>query len=310
MSGDAALLERFLETMAAERAAAVNTLEAYRRDLTDCHAGLKRRGVSFTTAQRADLEAYFSRLEAQGMAASTAARRRSALRQFYHFLLSERVREDDPMRDIAAPRRKRSLPRYLEEEEVTRLLRVAARQAEEEGSFAALRLHCLLEMLYATGLRVSELVGLPHPLSRPHPRLVLIRGKGGRERLVPMNDRAEAALGAYLRCRGEHPDHGSSRFLFPSRGRSGHLTRQRFAQQLKELALRAGLPPARLSPHVLRHAFATHLLAHGADLRSLQKMLGHADISTTQIYTHIGQQWLNDLVAGHHPLARHGTGKD
>ena len=309
MPADAALLERFLESMAAERAAALNTLDAYRRDLEDCAAVLRRRSLSLATAKRSDLEAYFSRLEEQGMAASTAARRRSALRQFYRFLLSEGLREDDPMRDIAAPRLQRTLPRYLEEEEVTRLLAVAERQAAE-GSFPALRLHCLLEMLYATGLRVSELVGLPYPLPRPHPRLVLIRGKGGRERLVPMNARAEAALQAYLRSRESHPHHARSRFLFPSRGKSGHLTRQRFAQQLKTLAVQAGLSPARLSPHVLRHAFATHLLAHGADLRSLQKMLGHADISTTQIYTHVGQQWLNDLVAAHHPLARDMAGKD
>ena len=309
MPADAALLERFLESMAAERAAALNTLDAYRRDLEDCAAVLRRRSLSLATAKRSDLEAYFSRLEEQGMAASTAARRRSALRQFYRFLLSEGLREDDPMRDIAAPRLQRTLPRYLEEEEVTRLLAVAERQAAE-GSFPALRLHCLLEMLYATGLRVSELVGLPHPLPRPHPRLVLIRGKGGRERLVPMNARAEAALQAYLRSRESHPHHARSRFLFPSRGKSGHLTRQRFAQQLKALAVQAGLSPARLSPHVLRHAFATHLLAHGADLRSLQKMLGHADISTTQIYTHVGRQWLNDLVAAHHPLARDMAGKD
>lgn len=309
MPADAALLERFLESMAAERAAALNTLDAYRRDLEDCAAVLRRRSLSLATAKRSDLEAYFSRLEEQGMAASTAARRRSALRQFYRFLLSEGLREDDPMRDIAAPRLQRTLPRYLEEEEVTRLLAVAERQAAE-GSFPALRLHCLLEMLYATGLRVSELVGLPYPLPRPHPRLVLIRGKGGRERLVPMNARAEAALQAYLRSRESHPHHARSRFLFPSRGKSGHLTRQRFAQQLKALAVQAGLSPARLSPHVLRHAFATHLLAHGADLRSLQKMLGHADISTTQIYTHVGQQWLNDLVAAHHPLARDMAGKD
>ncbi len=309
MPADAALLERFLESMAAERAAALNTLDAYRRDLEDCAAVLRRRSLSLATAKRSDLEAYFSRLEEQGMAASTAARRRSALRQFYRFLLSEGLREDDPMRDIAAPRLQRTLPRYLEEEEVTRLLAVAERQAAE-GSFPALRLHCLLEMLYATGLRVSELVGLPYPLPRPHPRLVLIRGKGGRERLVPMNARAEAALQAYLRSRESHPHHARSRFLFPSRGKSGHLTRQRFAQQLKTLAVQAGLSPARLSPHVLRHAFATHLLAHGADLRSLQKMLGHADISTTQIYTHVGQQWLNDLVGAHHPLARDMAGKD
>ncbi len=309
MPADAALLERFLESMAAERAAALNTLDAYRRDLEDCAAMLRRRSLSLATAKRSDLEAYFSRLEEQGMAASTAARRRSALRQFYRFLLSEGLREDDPMRDIAAPRLQRTLPRYLEEEEVTRLLATAERQAAE-GSFPAQRLHCLLEMLYATGLRVSELVGLPHPLPRPHPRLVLIRGKGGRERLVPMNARAESALQAYLRSRESHPQHARSRFLFPSRGKSGHLTRQRFAQQLKALAAQAGLSPAQLSPHVLRHAFATHLLAHGADLRSLQKMLGHADISTTQIYTHVGQQWLNDLVGAHHPLARDMAGKD
>jgi len=235
------------------------------------------------------------------LAPRTLARRLSAMRQFFRFLVSDGTRLDDPTSGLDTPRLGRPLPKILGEAEVERLIAAAAAWPDEEGA----RLRCLLELLYATGLRVSELIGLPLAGAQRDPRFLLVRGKGGRERVVPLSAPARQALTAYLECRSHFlPNNQASRWLFPSRGADGHLTRQRCGQLLKELALAAGLDPARLSPHVLRHAFASHLLDHGADLRSVQQMLGHADIATTQIYTHVQSERLRRLVESAHPLAR------
>ena len=285
--------------LAAERGAARLTLSAYRGDLADFAGFLA--GSALETADTADLRAYLARLAEAKLAPRSAARRLSALRQFYRFLLLEGLRQDDPTAALDAPRLGRSLPKLISESEAAALLAKAREKPGPEG----LRLVCLLELLYGGGLRVSELVGLPLAATRGDPRFVVVRGKGDKERLVPMGEAARGALLAYLAVRAAFLDDGRpSRWLFPSRGAAGHLTRRRCGQLLKELALAAGMDPARLSPHVLRHAFATHLLDHGADLRSVQEMLGHADIATTQIYTHVLGDRLQRLVAEHHPLAR------
>jgi integrase/recombinase XerD len=296
-----ALAESFLEMLAAERGAAVNTRAAYKRDLRDYEAFLDARGTDAVGAGDRDVSAYLSHLAAGGAKPSTAARRLSALRQFHHFLHAEGVRADDPTTAIDAPKRGRPLPKILSEEDVDRLLAAAQAQPGDEG----VRLACLMELLYATGLRVSELVTLPLAAVRREEPFLMVKGKGGRERLTPLSEPARAALADYREVRAAFlPDGGESRYLFPSRSKEGHLTRQRFGQLLKGLALEAGLDPKTVSPHVLRHAFASHLLAHGADLRAVQKMLGHADISTTQIYTHVLDERLKRLVAEKHPLAR------
>lgn len=293
--------EAFLEMMAAERGAVRNTLEAYGRDLGDAETWLAGRGRELADAGTADLRAYLAAAEAAGVAPRTAARRLSALRQFYRFLYAEGRRGDDPTATLDAPQRGRPLPKILSESEVDALLDAARDRPGPEG----LRLVCLLELLYATGLRVSELVGLPYATVARDPRVLIVRGKGGKERMVPLTAAAMAAIAAYKAVRGAFLAAGeTSPHLFPSRGESGHLTRRRFGQLLDELAIEAGLDPAKVSPHVLRHAFATHLLDHGADLRSVQQMLGHADISTTQIYTHVLAERLRALVEAHHPLAR------
>ncbi|MCB2100676.1 MAG: site-specific tyrosine recombinase XerD [Rhodobacterales bacterium] len=294
-------VESFLEMMAVERGAAANTLESYGRDLRDLSAFLARRGTAPEAATTAQLRDYMGRLAAAGLAPRTAARRLSALRQFYRFLYAERVRGDDPSAALDAPRAGRPLPKVLSEVEVERLLAAAREGPPHEAA----RRTALLEVLYATGLRVSELVGLPLTARSRDGRTLTVLGKGGKERLVPLGEPAMAALDAYLahRPRFLPGDPAARRFLFPSRGRDGHLTRARFGQVLKELALLAGLDPARVSPHVLRHSFASHLLAHGADLRSLQQMLGHADISTTQIYTHVLEARMRRLVDRSHPLS-------
>ncbi|MFO1188419.1 MAG: site-specific tyrosine recombinase XerD [Alphaproteobacteria bacterium] len=293
--------EAFLEMMDAERGAAANTRLAYGRDLAAYEAFLGQAGRSPLTATADDLRRYLATLRRQGRAASSVARQLSAVRQLHRFLCEEGRRPDDPTRTIDSPRQARPLPKILTETEIAELLGAATRRAGVEGP----RLVALLEILYATGLRVSELVGLPLSALAPDRRFVVVSGKGGKERLVPLGEPAKAALEAYLAVRASFvPADGASRFLFPSRGDGGHLTRQRFAQLLKETAVEAGLDPARVSPHVLRHAFATHLLAHGADLRAIQQMLGHADIATTQIYTHVVADRLESLVATHHPLAR------
>ncbi len=295
----------------AERGAAANTVEAYRRDLADFAGFLARRGQALEAADAAALRAYFASLARAGMTSRTAARRLSTLRQFHRFLYGEAIRPDDPTTALDGPRQGRPLPKYLSEAEVEALLAAAHARPGAEGQ----RLAALLELLYATGLRVSELVGLPLAAITRDRRLLSVRGKGGKERLVPLSDPARAALEAYLPtraaalARGRKQGKGGVHWLFPSHGRQGHLTRHRFGQLLKQLAIAAGLAPAKVSPHVLRHAFATHLLAHGADLRSVQRLLGHADISTTQIYTHVLEDRLRALVHEHHPLAKQGGGQ-
>jgi len=292
-------VEAFLEMLAAERGAAALTLAAYRADLADFARA--RASDAIATAATEDLRQYLSQLAKAQLAPRTAARRLSALRQFYRFLVLEGVRKDDPTAALDAPRLGRPLPKLVSEAEVKQLLEAARAKPGPEG----LRLVCLLELLYGSGLRVSELVGLPLAAARRDQRFLLVRGKGDKERLVPLGAPARAALAAYLAVRGHFLGAGESpRWLFPSRGAEGHLTRRWCGALLKELAIAAGIDPARLSPHVLRHAFATHLLDHGADLRSVQAMLGHADITTTQIYTHVLGDRLQRLVAEHHPLAR------
>lgn len=294
-------LDGFLDLLIAERGAAANTVAAYRRDLDDLQSFLKRRGVADAAiAETADLRAWLTSLADTGLAASTQARRLSAVRQFYKFLVAEGINARDPAAILDSPRQGRALPKILSEAEVDRLLEAARQTDDPEGR----RLSCLLELLYATGLRVSELVGLKWPPARQAERFLLVRGKGNKERLVPLSPAAIAALDSYSAVRDAFLGRSqTSPWLFPSHGAEGYLTRQRFGQVLKDLAVKAGLDPAKVSPHVLRHAFASHLLAHGADLRAVQQMLGHADIATTQIYTHVMEERLQRLVRDHHPLA-------
>ncbi len=297
--GDFRLVETFREMLAAERGAASNTLESYGRDLGDCSRFLAGRATDLERAHAEDLRAYVAALAAAGRSPRTAARRLSAIRQFYRFLFTEGLRGDDPSAGLDAPRRGRSLPKLLSEAEVDLLLQAAREREGPDG----MRLLALIELLYATGLRVSELVRLPLAAVARDPKILIVRGKGGRERMVPLSEPARAAVAAFLVEREKFvAGPASSRWLFASRGASGHLTRHRVGQLLKDLACDAGIDPLRVSPHVLRHAFASHLLDHGADLRSVQKMLGHADISTTQIYTHVLDERLKALVRDHHPL--------
>lgn len=287
------------EMLRAERGASDNTVQAYRRDLAHLAAFLTGENATLDGAGPDDLSAYLAALDRAGMAPRTAARRLSAMRQFYSFLHAEGRRGDNPTLTLEAPRRGRPLPKLVSEEEVDRLLEAAGGRPGPEG----VRLAALMQLLYATGMRVSELVGLPLAAAVRDPRLILVRGKGGKERLVPLNQAAREAVQAWVEVRSRNPRLAASRFLFPSRSGAGHLTRHRFGQLLKELAVTARIDPAKVSPHVLRHAFATHLLNRGADLRSVQQMLGHADISTTQIYTHVLDERLRRLVEDHHPLA-------
>lgn len=300
----------FLEMMTAEKGAAANTLDAYRRDLSDFTAFLDRAGVPLLETDRADISRYLSELSHAGLKPASRARRLSAVRQLYKFLEADGVVDDNPAAGIEGPGKARALPKTLSVDEVDRLIDAAAHAIEGESGrdlVRAVRHHCLLEILYATGMRVSELVSLPRSVLKGDPRLLTIRGKGGRERLVPLNGKARTALDRYLALGATPADRVApmiaTRFLFPSRAEEGHLTRQRFAQDLKQTALAAGIDPERVSPHVLRHAFASHLLDRGADLRSVQSLLGHADISTTEIYTHVLEERLKRLVAEHHPLA-------
>lgn len=311
MSGETRQIEAFLEMLSAERGAAANTIEAYRRDLCDFAAFLARRHKAVEGAVNADIATYMQEASAAGLKPASRARRLSAVRQLYKFLLAEGVVANDPTHGQTAPRKARALPKTLNVAEVDRLIACAARRAETaEGDERrrALRLYCLIEMLYATGMRVSELVSLPRNVLAGDQRLLTIKGKGGRERLVPLNASARAALERYLHLAGgadgEAAPTVATKWLFPSRGAEGHLTRQRLAQDLKTLAEEAGLDPERVSPHVLRHAFASHLLDRGADLRAVQQLLGHADISTTEIYTHVLEERLKRLVEEHHPLAK------
>jgi integrase/recombinase XerD len=292
-------LEAFLEMLAAERGAAPLTLAAYCGDLCSLAGFLASRGVPLEAADAATLHAFLA--AGATLTPRTLARRISAMRQFYKFLVVDGIRRDDPTADLDTPGLGRPLPKILSEAEVEGLIAAAHNWPGDDG----IRLVCLVELLYATGLRVSELVSLPLGAAQRDPRFLLISGKGGRERVVPLSEPSRAALAAYLACRDRFlADSQSSRWLFPSHGRNGHLTRQRCGRLLKELAVKAGLDPDRVSPHVLRHAFASHLLDHGADLRSVQQMLGHADIATTQIYTHVLSDRLRKLVETAHPLAR------
>lgn len=294
--------DSFLEMLSAERGLAQNSLLAYRNDLADFSGFLTGRNENPETVGSDALRLYMQSLSDEGMTASTAARRLSALRQFFKFLVQETIRKDDPAALLDAPKRARPLPKLLSESEVDRLL-AEARHLRDDPAESA-RLTALLEILYATGLRVSELVGLRWPPFGDDARFLVIRGKGSKERLVPLSGPARQAIEDYASWRADFITGNTSPWLFPSRGDSGHLTRQRFGQLLKDLAMAAGIDPAKVSPHVLRHAFASHLLAHGADLRAVQKMLGHADISTTQIYTHVLEARKQALVRQHHPLAK------
>ncbi len=293
--------EPFLEMLAVERGASRHTLAAYARDLEDAARFLERRGRDLEAASSDDLRAWLGHLDAQGLKSATIARKLSALRQYCRFLYLERVRPDDPSLHLDRPRRGRQLPRYLSEAEVEALITTAEARPGAEG----LRLMAILELLYATGLRISELVGLPIAALAADRESLRVRGKGDKERMVPIGGHAREALARWLAHRsGLDLAPAKRRWLFPSHSRQGHLTRQRVAQLLHELALEAGIDPKRLSPHVLRHAFASHLLAHGADLRTVQAMLGHADIATTQIYTHLQPERLAEVVATYHPLAQ------
>jgi integrase/recombinase XerD len=302
-SSDQGLIALFLDMLAAERGAGANTLSAYRRDLDDLADVLAGRLAKATTD---DLRGYLAALAKRGFKASSVARRLSAIRQFYRFLYAENHRRDDPAAVLEGPKRALSLPKTLSIADVDGLLKQAhAAVAETQSAperLRAARLACLLEVLYATGLRVSELVTLPATAARQDARMLVVRGKGDKERLVPLNDSAKAAMAAYLALLAKSPGRKESKWLFPSFGESGHLTRQHFARELKSLAAKVGLKAAQVSPHVLRHAFASHLLHNGADLRVVQTLLGHADISTTQIYTHVLEERLKSLVRDLHPF--------
>ena len=311
-ASDARLTELFLDMLAAEQGAGANTLSAYRSDLADLSGFLARRRASFATAGTQALSDYLADLDTRGFKSSSVARRLSATRHLFRFLLNERVRGDDPAAILAGPKRGRSLPKVLSVADVDRLLMEAKARAEAPDQpplqrLRALRLWCLLEVLYATGLRVSELVALPVSAARRDARMIVVRGKGDKERLVPLNESSKQAMADYLAAMDALPRKGAkapaSKWLFPSSGESGHLTRQHFARDLKELAAATGIAPRLVSPHVLRHAFASHLLHNGADLRIVQTLLGHTDISTTQIYTHIVEERLKSLVRDLHPLA-------
>jgi integrase/recombinase XerD len=305
-NADDRLIGLYLDMLAAERGAQENTLSAYRRDLEDFGAHLGAAGSRIAAASTQDLRAYLGELSRRGLRASTVARRLSAIRQLYRFLYAEGRRGDDPAAVLEGPRRTRPLPKTLTLEEVDRLLRAAATvdpAASPRERQRAARLSCLIETLYATGLRVSELVALPIAAARRDARVIVVRGKGAKERLVPLNDAAKRAMAGYLELLARSAPSGQSKWLFPSFGEAGHITRQHFARELKALAAAAGLRDERVSPHVLRHAFASHLLHNGADLRIVQTLLGHADISTTQIYTHVLEARLKSLVRDLHPLA-------
>jgi integrase/recombinase XerD len=304
-------ISAFLEAQAAELDAAKNTQLAYARDLKDYADWLDRRGLTLDTATRADVEAYLVHCDAQGLAVSTRARRLSAIRQLYRFAFEEGWRADNPAIQIKGPGREQRLPKVLSEAEVGRLLTAARSHGRLEDR---VRNACLVELLYATGLRVSELVGLPVAAARGNPQMLLVRGKGGRERMVPLSPPARTALAEWLALRdgaeeiARSEGRAPSPFLFPSTGKEGHLTRHRFYGLIKEIAVAGGVSPSKVTPHTLRHAFATHLLANGADLRAIQTLLGHADVSTTEIYTHVLDERLKALVQTHHPLARRRTG--
>jgi integrase/recombinase XerD len=319
------LIRRFLDMLASERGASPNTLSAYRSDLEDAAHILARAGQDLMDADTEALRGFLLSLQKKQVSAATTARKTSALRQFYRFLYGEGLRADDPAGRLKSPRQARPLPKVLSVDDVTHLLDQAGREAQEvvgeddaeaEAGLSlaarrrAARMLALLELIYATGLRVSELIALPDSLWRMRERLIVVKGKGGKERLVPLTDKAMAALLQWRKLRDQRPDgtigQASGPWLFPSDSESGHITRQAFARDLKDLAHRAGLSPQTISPHVLRHAFASHLLQNGADLRIVQQLLGHADIATTQIYTHVLDDRLTGMVRDLHPLADEG----
>jgi integrase/recombinase XerD len=305
MSRQDGLVEAFLEMMSAERGAGANTLAAYARDLAD-FAGFAESGIA--AASRDDIRAYLVHLSKAGLAPSSQARRLSALRQFFGFLYAEGTRKDNPTEAVEAPKTSRPLPKILSTADLEAMIEAAGSTGDAEGA----RLTCIVEMLYAAGLRVSELAGLPLQAVKSRDNFILVKGKGNKERLAPLNASARAAIEAYLDVRDAFLPKGArrahaERFLFCSRAAEGFLTRQRLYQLLKALALKSGLDPAKVSPHVLRHAFATHLVEGGADLRSVQTLLGHADIATTEIYTHVAKDHLKKVMHKAHPLARRKT---
>jgi integrase/recombinase XerD len=293
------LIEAFLEMQSAERGAAKNTIDAYRRDLTDFAGAMRKAGVQLDKASKADITAHLVKLAANASPA-TQARHLSSIRQFHRFLVSDGVRSDDPSAAIEGPKRSRPLPKTISEPDIGKLMGAAQAKQSPDG----VRLWCIVELLYASGLRISELVTLPLTALNPMRRTIMVKGKGGKERLVPLHDQAMAAVEAYLKVRPAFlKTNEKSLWAFPSRGAEGHLTRRRVGQLLATLGIRSGAQVKNLSPHKFRHAFATHLLTHGADLRSVQTMLGHSDISTTQIYTHVEEARLKTLVNEKHPLA-------
>ncbi|MGH1369059.1 MAG: site-specific tyrosine recombinase XerD [Maritimibacter sp.] len=301
-------ISTLLDAQAAELDASENTLLAYGRDLKDFATFMAARGCSFERGEKADIEAYMIACEAEGLAVSTRARRLSAVKQLYRFAFEEGWRSDNPALRIKGPGKTKRLPKTLSEDQVEGLL-IAAR-GHGRSTADKLRNTCLMELLYATGMRVSELVSLPASAARGDPRMILVVGKGGKERMVPLSPPARSALAVWLQLRDETEaaaqakGAAGSKYLFPSNGKAGHLTRHRFHGLIKEIAVKAGVAPDEVTPHRLRHAFATHLLAHGADLRAIQTLLGHADVSTTEIYTHVLDERLKELVLTHHPLAK------
>jgi integrase/recombinase XerD len=307
-ASDEALIELFLDMLAAERGAGENTLAAYRNDLEDLSAHLRASRSTIANATTDSLRKFLASLAERGFKSSSLARRLSAVRQLYRFLYAEGKRGDDPAAVLEGPKRARSLPKVLSIADVDKLLKTARANSDNAEQplaqrLRATRLLCLLEVVYATGLRVSELVALPAAAASRDQRMLVVRGKGGKERLVPLNKQAKSAMAEYLELRGKAERDKASKWLFPSFGEQGHLTRQHFARELKTLGAACGIHSSRLSPHVLRHAFASHLLHNGADLRVVQTLLGHADISTTQIYTHVLEERLKTLVRDLHPLA-------
>ena len=307
-ASDEALIELFLDMLAAERGAGENTLAAYRNDLEDLSAHLRASRSTIANATTDSLRKFLASLAERGFKSSSLARRLSAVRQLYRFLYAEGKRGDDPAAVLEGPKHAHSLPKVLSIADVDALLKTARANSDNTKQpplqrLRAARLLCLLEVVYATGLRVSELVTLPAAAARRDQRMLVVRGKGGKERLVPLNKQAKRAMAEYLELRGKADRDKESKWLFPSFGEQGHLTRQHFARELKALGAACGIQSSRLSPHVLRHAFASHLLHNGADLRVVQTLLGHADISTTQIYTHVLEERLKTMVRDLHPLA-------
>jgi integrase/recombinase XerD len=305
-AGGRRLVAVFLDMLAAERDAAANTLQAYRRDLDDYTAFLAEKALDATAVAAADVRAFVASLSERGLKASSASRRLSAVRQFHKFLYVEGYAPANPTAAIAAPKRGRALPKVLSIDEVDRLLSLSKESADRPDASAserlrAARMHCLLELLYASGLRVSELIALPRTAARTRERFLVVRGKGRKERLVPLTEAAQEAARAYVAVL-EVQEMRPGPWLFPADSDTGHLTRQAFARDLKTAAAAAGLRTDRVSPHVLRHAFASHLLQNGADLRVVQELLGHADIGTTQIYTHVLDERLKSMVRDLHPL--------